>query len=69
MDFKEISGYEGLGNFSKFWAKDDEDLVLLATEYAKLANLDENKAIETTIKEAKKLESIVNLKKTMKRKK
>ena len=69
MDFKEMSGYEGLGNFSKFWAKDDEDLVLLATEYAKLANLDEKKAIETTIKEAKKLESIVNLKKTMKRKK
>jgi len=66
MQFKPISGYEGLKNFNKFWAKDDNDLLIIAKEYAKLANLDETKAIEIVINEAKFLEAKVNLKRKIK---
>jgi serine/threonine protein kinase len=66
MQFKTIPGYEGLTNFNKFWAKDDNDLVIIAKEYARLANLDEKKAIEIVINEAKFLEAKVNLKRKIK---
>ncbi|OHD94670.1 MAG: hypothetical protein A2019_04965 [Sulfurimonas sp. GWF2_37_8] len=66
MQFKPISGYEGLKNFNKFWAKDDNDLVIIAKEYAKLSNLDETKAIEIVTNEAKFLEAKVNLKRKIK---
>lgn len=38
MQFKTITPHEGLKNFSKFWAKED-DLRLMADTYAQLANL------------------------------
>jgi serine/threonine protein kinase len=66
MQFKTIPGYKGLTNFNKFWAKDDNDLVIIAKKYAKLANLDEKKAIDIIINEAKFLEAKVNLKRKMK---
>lgn len=66
MKFKNISPYEGLKNFNKFWAKDDNDLIILAVEYAKLANIDEKKAIDILVSEAKKLEAQVNLKRKIK---
>ncbi len=66
MEFKTIHPYEGLMNFNKFWAKDDNDLIILATEYAKLENLDEKKAIKILVDEAKYLESKVNLKRKLK---
>jgi hypothetical protein len=66
MQFKTIPGYEGLTNFNKFWAKDDNDLIVIAKEYASLANLNEKKAIEIVIKEAKFLEAKVNLKRKIK---
>lgn len=66
MEFKEILAYEGLKNFNKFWAKDDNDLIILATQYAKLANLDEKKAVEILVNEAKRLEARVNLKRRIK---
>jgi serine/threonine protein kinase len=66
MQFKSIPGYEGLTNFNKFWAKDDNDLIIIAKEYAKLANLDEKKAIEIVINEAKFLEAKVNIKRRIK---
>lgn len=66
MLFKEISANEGLKNFNKFWAKDDNDLVILATEYAKLSNINEKKAIEIVINEAKSLERKTNLKRKLK---
>lgn len=66
MEFKKIHPYEGLKNFNKFWAKDDSDLIILATEYAKLANIDEKKAVEILVNEAKFLEAKVNLKRKMK---
>jgi hypothetical protein len=69
MEFKIISPYEGLKNFNKFWAKDDNDLVVLATVYAKLAKLNEKKSIEILINEAKSLEAKTNLKRRLKGKK
>lgn len=69
MQFKTIAPYEGLKNFNKFWAKDDNDLIILAVEYAKLAKLDEKKSIDILVSEAKKLETQVNLKRRLKGKK
>ena len=66
MEFKPIEGYDGLKNLNKFWAKNDKDLPLLAREYAKHASLDEDKAIETALKEATELEKRVNLKRQLK---
>lgn len=66
MQFKPISGYEGLKNFNKFWAKVDNDLVIIAKAYAKLSNLDETKAIEIVTNEAKFLEAKMNLKRKIK---
>ena len=62
MEFKSIKGYEGLKNLNKFWAKDKNDLILLAREYAIAANLNEKKAIEIALNEAKILETKINLK-------
>ena len=66
MEFKTIAPYQGLKNFNKFWAKDNNDLVVLATVYAKLAKLNEKKSIEILINEAKSLETRVNLKRKLK---
>ncbi len=66
MEFKEITPQEGLKNFNKFWAKFDEDLPLIAKEYAKLADFDENEAVNIVLNEAKALEDRVNLKRKLK---
>ena len=68
MEFRTIEGYEGLKNFNKFWAKDRNDLVVIAKAYASLAGLDEEKAINTVLEEAQKLEARVNLKRKLKSK-
>ena len=66
MKFREITGYEGLKNFNKFWAKDDEDLILIAKEYARLASLDETKSIKIILEESEKLKAQSNFKKKIK---
>ena len=66
MEFKKISPLSGLKNFNKFWAKDDNDLLIIAKEYASLAKINEKKAIEIIKNEAKSLEAKVNLKKKLK---
>lgn len=66
MEFKEISAQEGLKNFNKFWAKDKGDLILIAKEYAHLANIDEKTATKVVLNEAKSLEAKVNLKRRLK---
>ncbi len=66
MEFKEIAPEEGLKNFNKFWAKFDDDLPLIAKEYAKLANFDEESAVKIILDEAKKLEDMVNMKRKLK---
>lgn len=58
MEFKEIKEYEGLENFNKFWFNED-DLTKIAKEYALLANLDEQKAIDEIIAQDKKLKKHV----------
>jgi len=66
MEFKSIPPLEGLKNFNKFWAKNDNDLPIIAKEYAKLAQINENTAIEIVKDEAKSLEARVNLKRKLK---
>jgi len=66
MKFKEISTQQGLKNFNKFWAKDEDDLPIIAKEYARLANFDEKEAIDIVLSEAKSLETKVNLKRKLK---
>ncbi|QOP46126.1 lipopolysaccharide kinase InaA family protein [Sulfurimonas paralvinellae] len=68
MNFKNITPQEGLKNFNKFWPKYEEDLPIIAREYAKLTNIDEDQAIHTITTESKKLEDIVNLKRKLKAK-
>lgn len=66
MEFKNILALDGLKNFNKFWAKDDNDLNTIAIEYASLAKVSEDKAIEIVVNEAKSLEAKVNLKRKLK---
>jgi len=66
MQFKEISAKEGLKNFNKFWAKDKNDLIIIAKEYAKLSHFDEEEAVKILQLEAQKLEASTNLKRKLK---
>lgn len=68
MHFKPVSGYEGLANFSKFWAKED-DLRLMARTYAELAGLDAEKAERVAFEYARKLRQKTELKRRMRAKK
>jgi len=68
MEFKTIPPKDGLKNFNKFWAKDKNDLVTIAKEYAKLSKTDEDEAIKIVLDEANKLEAQVNLKRKLKKK-
>jgi len=58
MEFKTISNYDGLENFNKLWAN-EEELSYIATEYSKLANLDKQKAISEIIMQDKQLKEHV----------
>ena len=58
MEFRTISGYEGLENFNKMWF-DEDVLTILATEYAKMAKLDEKRAIAETLRHDAKLKAHV----------
>lgn len=66
MEFKNITTQEGLKNFNKFWAKDKNDLIIIAKEYARLSSFDEKKAIKIVLEEASHLENRVNLKRRLK---
>jgi len=66
MQFKEITPEEGLKNFNKFWAKDKNDLIIIAKSYSKLTNFDEGKAIKIVQEEAKNLETATHLKRKLK---
>jgi tRNA A-37 threonylcarbamoyl transferase component Bud32 len=65
MKFREISGYDGLENFNKLWFNED-DLTTIANTYAKLASLDEKKAIKEILYHDKKLKDRVLLKRKFK---
>lgn len=68
MHFKTISPKEGLTNFNKFWAK-EEDLEYIVQEYAKLSNLDFNEALKITKKSVQKIKRQKNIKNYLKNKK
>lgn len=61
MQFKPMSIEEGLDNFAKLWL-DENSLELIAKEYAKLANIDENNALEILKECDKKLKNFVEFK-------
>lgn len=61
MEFKAIDTALGLDNFAKLWL-DDTNLELIATEYAKLANIPSHEAIELLKQSDKTLKSFVEFK-------
>jgi len=65
MKFHTIVDYEGLENFNKLWFNED-DLTSIAKEYAKIAKLDEKKAISEILKHDKILKEKVLLKRRLK---
>ncbi|MBU1993894.1 hypothetical protein KKC15_04200 [bacterium] len=65
MKFRTISGYEGLENFNKLWFNEN-DLTIIAKTYARLASLDEKKAIEDILMHDRKLKNKIELKRKLK---
>lgn len=61
MEFKPINLEQGLDNFAKLWL-DENDLDLIAKEYAKLSNIEEDIAIRILRESDKKLKSFVEFK-------
>lgn len=66
MQFRSITGYEGLENFNKLWLSED-NLTIIAITYAQLARLDEQKAIHEIILHDRRLKYKVDLKKKIKK--
>ena len=58
MEFHTVTGYQGLENFNKMWFG-VEALTTIATEYAKLADLDEEQAIKEILDHDTKLKAHV----------
>ena len=67
MQFRSISGYEGLENFNKLWFN-EEDLTTIAIKYAALAHLDEKRATQEILMHDKKLKDRVLLKRKIREK-
>lgn len=65
MEFKELDLDERLKNFSKLWMLDD-DIKIIAKEYAKLAKEDENTCVNLSVKYSKALKRKINMKKRLK---
>ncbi|HIO96028.1 MAG TPA: hypothetical protein EYG67_04330 [Campylobacterales bacterium] len=68
MQFKELTLDERLENFAKLWAT-DKDLTIIIQEYAKINNIDEKRALATTLKASQKHKNRKNFKKKLKGKK
>lgn len=68
MEFKKIVVTDGLKNFNKFWAKEGNDLVVIAKEYARLSGFDEDNAIRIVFEEQNKVMKFKNFKKNIKQK-
>ncbi len=68
MQFKEISPQEGLLNFNKFWAE-EEDLQFLIKEYTKLTDLNYDTAYQTVQKSVQKIRQTKEIKNYLKNKK
>ena len=68
MHFKPITPQEGLQNFNKFWAK-EEDLAFLLKGYTKLASLEFEPSFEIVKKSVQKIKKQKELKNYLKNKK
>lgn len=68
MEFKSIDLETGLDNFAKLWL-DEDDILIISSTYAKLANVDEKKALKILRKSDKKLKSFVEFKRKIRGKK
>ena len=68
MEFKPMNLEEGLDNFAKLWL-DEDSLVLIAKEYARLSGTDEKEAISILRKCDTKLKSFVEFKRNIRGKK
>ncbi|RXJ90582.1 hypothetical protein CRV01_05355 [Arcobacter sp. CECT 8983] len=68
MEFKTIDLETGLDNFAKLWL-DEDDIILIATTYAKLAKVEKNQAINILRKCDKKLKEFVEFKRKVRGKK
>ncbi|MGB6019285.1 MAG: lipopolysaccharide kinase InaA family protein [Sulfurimonadaceae bacterium] len=58
MEFRKVSGYEGLENFNKMWF-DEDALRTIAKKYAQLADLDETRAVNEVLAHDQKLKAHV----------
>jgi serine/threonine protein kinase len=65
MEFKTLTPDERLKNFDKLWAK-DEDLRIIISAYAKIANMNEEKSIKKALYYSQKLKNFKNMKKRLK---
>ena len=65
MEFRELNLDERLKNFNKLWAKDDE-IEIMAKEYAKVSNEDEAYCIKTAKNYNTKHKNKINMKKRLK---
>jgi len=65
MEFKELNINERLKNFNKLWAN-DEDIIIIAKEYAKIANEDENECVKIALKHNTMHKNKMNMKKRLK---
>ena len=65
MEFRELNLEERLKNFSKLWMLDD-DMSIIAKEYAKLIGEDEATCIALAIKHSQALKRKINMKKRLK---
>lgn len=68
MEFKKLSLDERLKNFKMLWAK-DEDMKIIAKEYARLMDVDEELCVQTAIRYSQKNKDFKNMKKRIKGKK
>lgn len=68
MEFKPVGVELGLDNFAKLWL-DENSLIIIAKEYAKLANIGEENAIKILRKSDKSLKSFVEFKRKIRGKK
>ncbi len=68
MEFKKINGHEGIKNFNKLWAQED-DMNLMIQEYAACSGLDPDQAIAIALAESRRHQDKVAMKKRLKGKK
>jgi len=65
MEFKALSLNDRAKSFAKLWAK-DEDLQIIANQYAKACNIDQNSFTKLALHYSQKHKNKINFKKRLK---